>query len=282
MAEGLDRQRGPKSGRHLAVLVERGQHRVVARRRRDDRDVRVVLGRRPDHRRPADVDLLDELVEADPGPLRGGRERVEVDDDQLEGGDRRGEELAAMVGETTVRQDSGVDPRVERLHPPVEHLGKPVTAATSVTGRPASRSARAVPPVDTSSNPRATRPRPKSARPALSETDSSARRGAGTRASARPGRSGRPAGRARPVSAPASSAATGAGSSRCSTGVDPRQQRRLVVAGQDRHGLLRDDRPAVERRVHEMDRAAGDGHARGQRVATAWRRERTAAATGAC
>ncbi len=45
--------------------------------------------------------------------------------------------------------------------------GEPVTAATSVTGRPASRSVRAVPPVDTSSQPRATRPRPRSTQAGL-------------------------------------------------------------------------------------------------------------------
>src|SRR5262245_55076396 len=48
--------------------------------------------------------------------------------------------------------------------------GKPVTADTLVTGRPASAKARAVPPVDTSSKPRATRPRPKSVSPVLFDT----------------------------------------------------------------------------------------------------------------
>ena len=96
--------------------------------------------------------------------------------------------------------------------------GKPVTAATSVTGRPASRSARAVPPVLTSSKPRATRPRPRSARPALSETESSARRGTGTLASAIAGsRRARRAPAGTP-SAPARRFATAAGRSRCSTG----------------------------------------------------------------
>src|SRR5436309_9316503 len=48
--------------------------------------------------------------------------------------------------------------------------GKPVTSDTLVTGRPASVSARAVPPVDTSSKPRASRPRARSTRPVLSDT----------------------------------------------------------------------------------------------------------------
>src|SRR4029078_9069636 len=54
--------------------------------------------------------------------------------------------------------------------------GKPVTVATSVTARPSPFSALAVPPVDTSSMPRAAKARAKSMRPVLSETERSARR----------------------------------------------------------------------------------------------------------
>src|SRR5258706_3521538 len=53
--------------------------------------------------------------------------------------------------------------------------GKPVYAETSRTAIPALRNACAVPPVDSSSTPRAARPRANSTRPCLSETDSSAR-----------------------------------------------------------------------------------------------------------
>ena len=102
-----------------AELLEDG---LVAVRRRHDRDARVVLRRGPDHRRAADVDLLDELVERDPGPLGGGRERVEVDDNQLERRDRGGEELAAMVRQAPIGKHPGVNPRVERLDAAVEHL----------------------------------------------------------------------------------------------------------------------------------------------------------------
>ena len=60
-----------------------------------------------------------------------------------------------MVGEAAVGEDPGVDPR-DGASSPARRASpaKPVTAATSVTGRPASRSARAVPPVETSSKPR--------------------------------------------------------------------------------------------------------------------------------
>ena len=54
--------------------------------------------------------------------------------------------------------------------------GKPVSSETSRTARPASRMAFALPPVDSSSTPRAASARASSIRPVLSETDSNARR----------------------------------------------------------------------------------------------------------
>ena len=56
--------------------------------------------------------------------------------------------------------------------------GCPVTSLTSVTSRPASRSVRAVPPVEMSCTPSAASPRARSTSPVLSDTDSSARRDA--------------------------------------------------------------------------------------------------------
>src|SRR3954469_21518459 len=53
--------------------------------------------------------------------------------------------------------------------------GKPVKSSIARTSSPASASADAVPPVDTSSTPSSDRPRAKSTMPRLSETDSSAR-----------------------------------------------------------------------------------------------------------
>ena len=51
-------------------------------------------------------------------------ERVEVDDDEVERGDAGGGERLAVVGAPAIGEQPGVDPRVERLHPAVEHLGE--------------------------------------------------------------------------------------------------------------------------------------------------------------
>ena len=137
-----------------------------------------------------------------------------------------------------------------------------------------------MPPVDTSSKPSATRPRPRSARPVLSDTDRRARRGDGSAASARA-----PVDPTVPAvyrDAPASSSATARGSSRCSTAlIRSWSDASSSPAGRD--GLLGDDRPAVERLVDEMDRRAGDPRRpaparRGPRV----RRGTRAAATDGC
>ena len=83
----------------------------------------MVLGGGAHHRRSADVDLLDQLVDRDAGPAERGRERVEVDHDQLERGDAGRDQLPAVVGNAAIREEAAVDPRVEGLDTAVEHLG---------------------------------------------------------------------------------------------------------------------------------------------------------------
>jgi hypothetical protein len=91
-------------------------------RPRDGRDVREVLGRGPQHRRPADVDHLDGLLLADAVARGDLLERIEVHDHEVERQDLvllegRDVFLAIAAGE-----DPGVNPRVQRLHAPVQHL----------------------------------------------------------------------------------------------------------------------------------------------------------------
>ncbi len=122
MPERVDRQRRAQPDTDPAVRLELRQHCVVLIGRGHDGDRGMVLGGRADHRRAADVDLLDQVVETDPRPSRRDRERIEIDNDQLERRDRRGQELAPVVGRAAVGQDPAVDARVQRLDPAVEHL----------------------------------------------------------------------------------------------------------------------------------------------------------------
>ena len=158
----------------LAQLLE---HRVVGLGARDDRRERVVLRRGADHRRAADVDVLDRPPprrrRGCPPCARTGR-----------GSRTRGRRTRSRVS-VAARTCSGLSRTASRppwsrgcsvLTRPSMISGKPVKSSIARTSRPAPWSSRAVPPVETSSTPSSARPRAKSTTPVLSETDTSARR----------------------------------------------------------------------------------------------------------
>ncbi len=82
---------------------------------------------------------------------------------------------AEIVGYAAAREDAAVDLRVQCLDAAVHHLGKPGDVGDADDGKARLRSALAVPPVETSSKPRAASPRANSTSPDLSDTLSSAR-----------------------------------------------------------------------------------------------------------
>ncbi len=83
----------------------------------------MVLRARADHRRAADVDVLDDLVA--PRPARHGRrEGIEVDDDEVDHADPVRPSGVHVRGEVAPREQPAVDRGVERLDPAVHHLGE--------------------------------------------------------------------------------------------------------------------------------------------------------------
>src|ERR1035441_7568155 len=118
--------------------------------------------------------------------------------------------------------------------------GAPVTSLTWRTGRPASPMARAVLPVAMSSTPASWRPRARSMRPDLSLTPRSALMGENT-GPLRPS-SPNPGGGAQPLLL-----------------VDAVLKAGRIVAIENRHGPLEDDRPPVGYAgLQELHRATGD------------------------
>ena len=103
-------------------LRELLEDRVVALRLDHDGGEAEVLGRRADHRRPADVDVLDHLVLGDAAARRGRLERIEVHAHEVD------ELHVLLLGRLHVRrvvaqrQQPGVQPRVQRLHAAVHDL----------------------------------------------------------------------------------------------------------------------------------------------------------------
>ena len=86
--------------------------------------VAEILAGGAQQRRPADVDLLDQLVERRLGVLRRLGERIEVDDDEIDQLDPLRPDRLEIVGTVAAREDAAVDLRVQRLDPAVHHLGK--------------------------------------------------------------------------------------------------------------------------------------------------------------
>ena len=103
------------SGRHLAHLADLVGDARVVRRVGDGGDTGRVARRGPEQRRAADVDHLDRLVEADELDADRRRERLDVDDDQVDEPDPLGFQLLELGRHVAARQDPGIDRVVEGL-----------------------------------------------------------------------------------------------------------------------------------------------------------------------
>ena len=87
------------------------------------RDARVILGGSTDHRRPTDIDLLDAFIGTRTRCHRAG-EGVEVDDDEIEGGNAELLELLDVIGQAHVREEPRVDTGMQGLDPAVQAFGE--------------------------------------------------------------------------------------------------------------------------------------------------------------
>jgi hypothetical protein len=110
-----------KGLRYFAVL-ELGEEIDVHRRIAKHDDVTVVLRRGAQHRRAADVDLLDHLGQRDALFRDGGLERVEVHDHEVDSGDVEPRDVGEMVGIVAVMEDRAEDLGCQRLDAPTENL----------------------------------------------------------------------------------------------------------------------------------------------------------------
>src|SRR5262252_17471 len=90
----------------------------------DHGDVVVILGRRADHRRAADVDVFDRLLHRHVGFLNRLAERIEIDDDQVDRLYAVFAHLRAMLLVRADAEDAAVNFRVQSLDAAVEHFWK--------------------------------------------------------------------------------------------------------------------------------------------------------------
>ncbi len=87
-------------------------------------NARKILCGCPDHCRPADVDLLDRLIHANPRVSNGFAKWVEVGHDQIDRWNPMRSELFEMGCVVTTRKQPGVDAWMERLDAPIQQFRK--------------------------------------------------------------------------------------------------------------------------------------------------------------
>ncbi len=136
MGEDLGRQPSRKRARHRAPRERFDDRRVVVGIA-DRQHVVAVLGRGAQQRRPADVDLLDQLGARDSIASRRRLEGVEVDHHHVDEVHVEPRGLVEMLRLAAVGQHSRVHERVQRLHASVQAFGKPGDVAH--LGHPHSR-----------------------------------------------------------------------------------------------------------------------------------------------
>ena len=85
----------------------------------------MVLRRGAQHRRPANIDVLDAIREVGPTLARDDRaEGVEVAGDEVDRREAVARQRLLVCGQITTREDARVHGRVKRFHAAVEHLGQ--------------------------------------------------------------------------------------------------------------------------------------------------------------
>ena len=106
---------------HLALLLQLGKDDTVICGIDHHGDVLGVLRRGTDHRRPADVDVLDDLLVRQAFRDRLA-ERVQVDHHQVDRLKPLLLHVGLVGGELAPREDAAVHLGMQRLHPPAQHL----------------------------------------------------------------------------------------------------------------------------------------------------------------
>ena len=99
-------------------------HLRVIRRVNHDRDAVVVFGRAAEHRRPADVNVLDRVVQAH--VRLGDRllERIKIHDHQINRRDAMFFDGGLVRFIAANEKQAAVDFRMQRLHAAIQHFGK--------------------------------------------------------------------------------------------------------------------------------------------------------------
>ena len=98
-------------------------YRIVGRVHHRQNEL-VILGGGAKHRRSADIDILDGILERCASPRNRYLERIEIDRHQIDRHDLALAEGGHMLRQISSAQQGCVDQRVQGLDPPIEDLGE--------------------------------------------------------------------------------------------------------------------------------------------------------------
>ena len=124
MRKGPPRQVEAERHARPAVAIEFRQDLGIAGRADDNEHVAEVLGGGADQAGPADVNLLDQIVEGNPRLRRSLDERIEVDAHEIDQADAMRIGRGEVFGMRSAREDAAMNLGVQRLDAAVHHLGK--------------------------------------------------------------------------------------------------------------------------------------------------------------
>jgi hypothetical protein len=129
MGEGLLGQREASLvGQHAAVGLQLGEYRFIVLGFGDDADaaclVAMILGRRTNHGRAADINVLDRVDQGAILLRHGLRKWVEVDHHQIDGRDAVLLHGRRVLGVAADAEDAAMHLGMQGLDPAVEHFGE--------------------------------------------------------------------------------------------------------------------------------------------------------------
>ncbi len=123
VCESLGREpRAILEARRAFVAIEFGEQTRIVGGIHHNSDIGVVLGGATQHRRPAHIDVLDDLVIVHAGLRHRCREGIEIHDEQVDGQDAFA--LHHRIVGATAAEEATVDLRMQRLDAPVHDLRK--------------------------------------------------------------------------------------------------------------------------------------------------------------
>ena len=124
MRKHLLRERKARGGGNFALNLDFVENQLIVGRINDHSNRLAVLRRRADHRRAADVDILNRFLERAVRTRHGLLEGIEIHADDVDRINAVLLERRHVLGHRTTGEDARMDLGVERLHAAVEHFGE--------------------------------------------------------------------------------------------------------------------------------------------------------------